>query len=428
VAASVGAKVFSMACTLAQVPLALHYLGTEAYGFWITLSSIALVLNTVDFGVGVGMQHAMATAYGREDLGAVRRLFWTGVAALSVLGAAVLILGGAAVWAGSWADILKIHDPALRADTRRMLAIALGAFALALPFNAVNRLAAALQRGWINAGWVAAGSALSLTLVAAAAVGHWGLAWFLAASLLLPVIQGLGLLLHLCRVLGWTLAPNGLAPAAETRALLGSSFTYALPQAGMALVQSVPALAISMAAGASAVTAYNLLMRLFGPLQQGQVLLLTPVWPAYTEARVRGDAAWIERTFWRTAAAFGAIGGVLAIVAWQSRAILQWWIGGQADQLGFRLTAVVGLWAVLQMAAQPSLYYLMGVGRLRQLAWAATPGFFASVAALFWGSRGGTVAAVLLAGSAALALLLLPPLLGTTFSALRADRRGAGSP
>ena len=39
-AASVGAKGFSGVCTLVQVPLALHYLGTEAYGFWITLFSI----------------------------------------------------------------------------------------------------------------------------------------------------------------------------------------------------------------------------------------------------------------------------------------------------------------------------------------------------------------------------------------------------
>ncbi len=40
VAASVGAKVCSVACTLAQVPVALHALGTEAYGLWITLMSV----------------------------------------------------------------------------------------------------------------------------------------------------------------------------------------------------------------------------------------------------------------------------------------------------------------------------------------------------------------------------------------------------
>src|ERR1019366_5170850 len=57
VAASAGAKGVSAVCTLLQVPLALHYLGTEAYGFWVTLFSIVIVLNFVDFGLGAGMQN-----------------------------------------------------------------------------------------------------------------------------------------------------------------------------------------------------------------------------------------------------------------------------------------------------------------------------------------------------------------------------------
>ena len=69
VAASVGAKAFSMLCTFAQVPVALHYLGTEAYGLWITLLSIVLVLSSVDFGLGVGMQHAMARAFWKRRHG-----------------------------------------------------------------------------------------------------------------------------------------------------------------------------------------------------------------------------------------------------------------------------------------------------------------------------------------------------------------------
>ena len=69
-----------------------------------------------------------------------------------------------------------------------------------LQFDAVARLAAAVQRGWIHAGWIAAGSAISLALVAAAAGGHWGFLWFLTAeSLLVPAIQGLGLFIHLLR-------------------------------------------------------------------------------------------------------------------------------------------------------------------------------------------------------------------------------------
>ncbi len=425
VAASAGAKAFSILCTFAQVPLALHYLGTEAYGLWVTLSGVVLILNYVDFGLGVGMQHSMAKAYGADDMGSVRQSFWTGTAALSALGLALLAAGIPAAALGHWADILHIRDPELRRETSMALSVAVASFVAGLPFNAAARLAAAVQRGWIHAGWIALGSALSLAFVAAAALGRWGFLWFLAASLLVPTLQGLGLFVHLLRSLGWGFRPSALVPRAELRSMLRSSLHYAFPQLGLALVQSAPALAISVAAGSAGVTGYNLLIRMFSPFQQGQVLLLNPVWPAYTEAHTRADHAWIARAFWRTVAAFCCLAVGIAAVAWQSHALLRIWIGPSAVLVGPSLTALITLWCLLQMAAQPLLYYLMGAGRLHQLAWAATPGLLISAAALFWGARSGTVGSIFAAGSVAMAATLLPPLAWATARAMRAGGGGA---
>lgn len=426
VAASVGAKAFSVACTFAQVPLAVHYLGAEAYGFWITIFSIVFVLNSVDFGLGVGMQHAMARSFGCDDMESVKRAFWTGAAVLSLLGLVVLAVGLPVARMSLWANVLQIRDGGLRADVARALMIALGSFVVGLPFNAVARLAAAVQRGWIHAGWIAAGSAISLALVAAAAREHWGFLWFLTASLLVPTIQGLGLFIHLLRRLRWGLNPTPLAPASEIRGMLQSSLYFAFPQFGLVLVQSAPAVAISVAEGSAAVTGYNLLIRLFSPFQQGQQLLLAPIWPAYTEAHEKSDHPWVERTFLRTVAAFFALAAAIAVVAWKSRALISIWIGPAADFGAARLSAIVAIWSLLQMAAQPSIFYLIGVGRLRRLAWAATPGLIFSALALFWGASGGTAESVLDAGSVAMAATLFPPLAWETLTAIRQNKsRGA---
>ena len=422
VAASVGAKAVSGVCTLAQVPLALRYLGTEAYGLWVTLFSTVIVLNAVDFGLGVGMQHAMARAYGNDDMESARRMFWTGIALLGALGLLVLAAGLPAALLVPWADVLHLRDPGLRAQAGSALAVAIAAFVAALPFNAVARLAMAVQRGWIHAGWIAAGSCLSLALTACAALLHWGFLWFVAATLLVPVIQGLGLLVHMLGTLAWSARPAPVSPAAEVRGMLRSSLYVAFPQTATALVQSAPAIAISLAAGSSAVTGYTLLMRLFGPFQQGQMILLNPVWPAYTEAHARGDHPWVSRTFWRTAAAFLGLALGVAAAAWWSHPILRLWIGPAAVLSGPRLEALTAAWCVMQMAAQPPIYHLMGVGRLRRLAWAATPGLLLSALALFWAARAGTVAGVLAAGTAALALALLP----LAWESARAMRQSAG--
>ena len=207
--------------------------------------------------------------------------------------------------------------------------------------------------------------------------------------------------------------------------MLRSSLFFTFPQVALALVQSAPAIAISMASGSSAVTEYNLLMRLFGPFQQGQTILLNPVWPAYTEAHARGEHPWVSRTFWRTAAAFLALAIGVAAFAWQSHAILRLWIGPSAAIAGSRLAALTAAWCVLQMAAQPMIFYLIGVGRLHRLAWTATPGLLVSASALFWASRGGTVNGVLEAGSIGLALALLPPLAWTTVRAMQGREHGS---
>jgi O-antigen/teichoic acid export membrane protein len=263
--------------------------------------------------------------------------------------------------------------------------------------------------------------------VSAAAFGGWGFLWFLGASLLVPCIQGAGLMVHLLRTLKWGLGWSGFSPASEVRGMLRSSLYFSFPQFGLALVQSAPAIAISVAAGSSAVTGYTLLARLFGPFQQGQILLLNPVWPAYIEAHARGDHAWIGQTFRRTGAAFAALSLGVGVCAWGSARILGVWIGPSAVAAAAGLAAVTALWCILQMAVQPLMFLLIGIGRLRPLAWAATPGLVASTLALFWAARAGSVKGVLEAGSAGLCLAILP----LAYEAARTVRplgRGEASP
>jgi O-antigen/teichoic acid export membrane protein len=421
VAASFGAKAFSVFCTFVQVPIALHYLGNEAYGFWFTLFSIVTVLNSLDFGLGVGMQHAMAKEYGNDKHESLRRTFWTGTAVLGVLGGVILLIGLPVAMLGPWADVLRIHDVELRQNVGKALGISLALLVAGLPFNAVARLASAVQRGWIDAGWIAIGSAISLAMVAIAAAANWGFIWFLTLTLLVPVIKGVGLTVHLLSRLKWDFRPSPLVPRAELRKMLRSSFTFSLPQFSQALAQSLPPIAISAAAGSAAVTAYSLLVRLFSPFQQGQIILLTPIWPAYTEAHQRADHHWVSRTFWRTMAAFLLFALGIVLVASQSRRLLAIWVGAASSVGASQYAAPVAVWCILQMAAQPGIHSLMGLGKLSSLASAATPGYLAAAAALFWGIHTQTLNGVLEDGSIALGLGVLPTLIWTSVSEIRAQ-------
>ena len=368
VTASVAAKVISVACTLAQVPLALHALGAEAYGLWITLMSVLVMLNFVDFGLGVGMQKAMATAFGADDLPRVRRAFNSGIFALTGLGLVALAVGVPLALYFDWGSLLKIHDVALQRLAGPALGITVAAFALGLPYNAVPRLAMATQRGWMQAFWISIFSLSSLAFVAYAAAARWSFLPFLTLTALLPAAQGLSFWHQLRRSLGWSRWDFSLLPRAEWRALAGDSLLFAVPQVGLAFVQAAPPLALSLAAGPLAATAFNLLQRLFSPVTQGQLMYLTPLWPAVTEAHVRGDATWIRRALRQSLLVAAGCVAVLGILTWQSDRLLHWWVGAAVAPIAPPLAWLTCGWFVAQVLWQPFMYLLVALGRLRVLA------------------------------------------------------------
>lgn len=415
VAASAGAKGFSVLCTLAQVPLALRTLGTEAYGLWITLVGLTTLFNFVDFGLGVGMQRTMAEAFGRDDHARVRRAFFSGAAALSVLGVLALALGLPLALLRPWGDTLNITEPALLPQTGPALALALGAWALALPSNAVARLAAAVQRGWLHAGWIAAGSALSLATTAWAAHAGWGFLPFLAAATLVPAVQGLGLTLHLWRSLGWPWRGAALLPKEELRALLGTSALFTPAQLGLALVQALPPVALTLAAGPAAATAFNLLQRLFSPFTQAQMILFTPLWPALAEAHTRGDDAWVRRAGTRALLATVGLAAALVAVTFAAPTLLHWWVGASTPPPPAALAWLACLWAGLQMAILAFTYFLVALGRLRAVAVHATLGCTLGCVGLFAAAPAGPTAA-LLAGCCGL-IAAIPGLFAATHGA-----------
>jgi O-antigen/teichoic acid export membrane protein len=146
-----------------------------------------------------------------------------------------------------------------------------------------------------------------------------------------------------------------------------------VPQVGLAFVQAAPPLALSLAAGPVAATAYNLYQRLFSPVTQGQIMYLTPLWPAVTEAHVRGEAAWVRRAFGQSLLVAFACILALAGLTWQSGPLLGWWVGAAAAPAVGPLAWLTCGWFTAQVAWQPLMYLLVGLGRLSALAaWSLT--------------------------------------------------------
>src|SRR5579872_4745347 len=70
---SAGTAAVQMLVTLLTTPMLLGYLGPVRFGAWATLYSLVVMLNSLDFGIGLGLLNALTDCYGRGDWLGARR-------------------------------------------------------------------------------------------------------------------------------------------------------------------------------------------------------------------------------------------------------------------------------------------------------------------------------------------------------------------
>lgn len=413
IGAATGARLVTGLALLVQTPLLIRHLGLETYGWLTALVAFIGLSSFADGGAGMALQQELAEAWARGDTARVRQLHATGTRLLRLLGGGCFLLAAPAAW--WWGDLLLPAPPRDELVAQLMWLMVALAAGLGVPASAGPRLAAALQLGWIAAGWSAVGSVGVLL----------GLAWWLprhssdptvvlallAAGLTLP---GWATAWHLRRRLGW----QGREPreAGGVARLWRAGLPYAVAHLGGAAVQLATPAFFAQWGGYTAAAGYGVAQRLIGLVQQTQALVLAPLWPAFAEATVRREHAWVRRALRRallaTAAASFGLAVALAALPWVGPA----WVGEAATLAAAPLRWWLLLWAVAAMFSQALAYYLAGLGRLPALACgiglahAATLGLMSGCGA-WWGAP-GVAAALALGGS----LLLLPQFIRATLA------------
>ena len=417
--ASVASRLLAAGCALLQVPIALRQLGEQAYGFWMTLTGTWALLAVFDLGLGLALQNEMAAAFGRGERAAMKGLLLAGGRQLAQLAAPLALLLVPLAWAVDWPAWFHLEEATLRAGARgAMAAVALG-FCINLPLTLAARLAAAAQMTWLPPLWACGGSVVLLAGVGLAAWSHASFGVFLLLSLVVPLVQNLGLGLHVWRALEWP----GLAPVAATRAQTQRVFRQGLrffaPQAGILFVQSGLPAAVAIVSGPAMVTQFNLLQRLLNLVAQTQGMVLMPFWPAYAEAQARGDAAWIRKSFRFSVAAtlpFVALAGAIgAAGGW----LVRLWLGARAPDIAPAFAALNAGWIGALMIGQPFSLLLGGLGHATGMALYGTLAHVLSIGAMFYlGPRLGATG-VLWSVALAYVLVNLPCTIGEASWRLR---------
>lgn len=363
-AAFVG-KGASALTVLLSVPLTITYLGSERYGVWLTISSIIAMLTFADLGIGNGLITKIAEADGRRDENAIQVLTSSAFVMLCIIAtilALALLLIGPHV---AWAHLLSIKSTDVQAEVpRAILALGLVTFA-AMPISVIIRVQTGLQQGFQVALWNMTGTLaglVSLVLATRLRAGLVGLIFALSGT---PVLVTL---VNFIWCFGISLRQYGprlrLAQVRPAFALLRMGFLFVILQVSVALAFLSDNVVVANRLGSATVAQLAVPAKLFTLVLLPITLLVNPLWPAYGEARARGDIRWIRRTLTRStifSVVFAAGAGLVA-VALGPFFIRQWSRHAVEPTLGVLIALAV--WTTLSAWGQSTAAFLNGTGQI----------------------------------------------------------------
>ncbi len=403
------ARAISLILSLAQVPLAIHALGSEGFGLWMTLTSLTALASFADFGIGNGIQNRVAHATGTDSPEKTSKAYWNGLTLLCAVALILTAVFAVLVVSVDWADVFNVESDTLRPQTTPALMVCAVFFSFGLPFSSVQKLAFGLQKGWLVSVVFLANSLGTLFAIWICIYLSLSFLPFIAVVQLPMILSNFGMIIYLLSQEPWLRPSLNLMSLAEMKALLRLGAQFVLPQFGASILFSAPQVLISHALGPTALTPFNLCQRIFGMIQQIQALAVTPLWPAFTEAYTRLDFHWIKRAF-LLSVVFSSLGvavlSILCIVAGPK--LFMTWAGTTTDIPTPDLVMSFALWTTLIGIGIPIGNFLNGISRLRGMMIYGTINLIVSLIAMIIIVPSLGAVGVVLALSACYATIVLP--------------------
>jgi len=359
----------SLLVSAATVPLTVRYLGAAGYGLWMAISSIATMYFVLDIGIASTLTNLISEAYADGDTERAAGYFATAFWLISGI-AILLSIVGWMLWPSiHWASIFHVQDPALAPSTSRAMAAAFVVFLLALPTGLATRILGGYQELHASNLFAAGGSVLSLLIVIGVIYFHGSLPLLVGGFSGSPVVANAACLLWICfyRKPWMKPWPQRMNLKWAGRVLGSGSQFFAIQMAGL-ITFSSDNVVISHYLGPGQVTPYAVTWRLVMYIAAVQALVIPSLWPAYSEAFVKGDLSWIRlayrRVRWVSVAALLA-GCTTLLLA--GRQVIRFWAGPQAVP-SLPLIQLMCVWIVICVFATNQSTLMGATFRVRRQA------------------------------------------------------------
>jgi len=315
---------------LISVPLTVHYLGTERYGLWMTISSTIAFLTFADLGLGNGLLNAVSKANGLDNR----------VDATTAVSSAFFMLLGmsfflfAIFWVVyphvPWDRVFNVTSDIAIRESGPAMAVLILTFLINMPLGIVQRIQMGYQEGYKNQLWLSGGAVLGLAGVLIVIYLKAGLPWLVLAisggPLLATLMNGFFLFAYSCP---WLFPRRKHFNLSASKKLASVGLIFFILQFFAVLGNATDNIVIAQVLGASAVAGYAVTKKLFIMILVTQYII-QPLWPAFGEAMARKNYKWAKRTLIRVLTLSLSTGIIAALpLLIFGKQIISFWVGSE---------------------------------------------------------------------------------------------------
>lgn len=363
--ASLGIRGCSIIISLILVPMTLGYVSSELYGIWLTLSSIMLWLNFFDVGFTLGLKNKLAEAIAQNNLEKGKSLVSTTYFMMILIFIPLLIILESIIPFVNWSTFLNVQS-IYNEEIIKCLYILAACFCIQMILNVFTAVVAAFQQVALSSAFPVIGNFLSLITIFF--LTKYCPPSLLALAIAISVMPLL--VIFTASIIFFKKKYKNVSPNihyidrkyAKELFTLGYKF-FLIQIQGVVLYQCTNIL-ISRLSGPEYVTAYNIAYKYLNIALMVYSIVLTPLWPAFTDAYTRKDFIWMKSIYKKMTRFYIFSACIVILMIAGSDIIYKLWIGDRAE-VPFSMTLTLGIFILINSWDALQVNLINGIGTIK---------------------------------------------------------------
>lgn len=376
---SIAVKGISIVVSFIIVPLTLGYVSSELYGVWLTLSSISVWLGFFDIGFTLGLKNRLTEALSIGDISKGKELVSTTYALLFLIFIPVCSLVLLLIPHIDWCSLLNVSTK-YEYDIIRTMRVIVVCFSLQMILNIISTIFQSLQKVALSTLFPVIGNVVSLFLI------------YMSTLYISPSLMVLSMCISAAPIIVYLVISfisfkgqlKFLSPSIKYvdfslfRDLFTLGAKFFIIQIQVVVFFQTTNFLISNISSPEIVSVYNVAYKYLSVATMLLTIIMNPFWPAFTEAKIKGDFQWMKNVYIKLQKMFllFLIGIIIMVVL--SPIAYKIWIGTRL-YIPWEWTLLIAIYTIVNCWDSLHVYIINGLGVLKLQTYVVLIGIFVHI-------------------------------------------------